>query len=233
MLDVTAPPSGPIAGNECTPLVVSAAVAAERARIAREMNDIVSAGLLGVELAAASLAAQRGRLDPAALEQRLVELAQLARETVVRARYVLDGLSGEPAADTAPGIASARCGCGAHRGLDPGALIQVVRPLARPRPGLPRPMVGRAGAAGAVAGHPACLLTPREREVMGLIAEGLSNRQIAARLVISEKTVKNHICRIYQRFGVYERSQAVSRWQTVTAANGADLRAAGRRLEPV
>ena len=48
---------------------------------------------------------------------------------------------------------------------------------------------------------------------MGLIAEGLSNRQIAARLVITEKTVKNHICSIYQRFGVTERSQAVRRWR--------------------
>ena len=48
---------------------------------------------------------------------------------------------------------------------------------------------------------------------MGLIADGLSNRQIAARLVITEKTVKNHICSIYQRFGVSERSQAVSRWR--------------------
>jgi DNA-binding NarL/FixJ family response regulator/two-component sensor histidine kinase len=56
-------------------------------------------------------------------------------------------------------------------------------------------------------------LTPREREVMGLIADGLSNRQIAARLVISEKTVKNHICSIYQRIGVCGRSQAVSRWR--------------------
>ena len=48
---------------------------------------------------------------------------------------------------------------------------------------------------------------------MGLIADGLSNRQIAARLVITEKTVKNHICSIYQRFGVGERSQAVRRWR--------------------
>jgi DNA-binding NarL/FixJ family response regulator len=48
---------------------------------------------------------------------------------------------------------------------------------------------------------------------MQLIAEGLSNRQIAARLVISEKTVKNHICSIYGRLSVHERGQAVSRWR--------------------
>jgi DNA-binding NarL/FixJ family response regulator len=56
-------------------------------------------------------------------------------------------------------------------------------------------------------------LRPREREIMQFIAEGLSNRQIAARLVISEKTVKNHICSIYQRLGVHGRSQAISQWQ--------------------
>jgi ATP/maltotriose-dependent transcriptional regulator MalT len=55
-------------------------------------------------------------------------------------------------------------------------------------------------------------LTPREREIMGLIAEGLSNRQIAAQLVISPKTVKNHIYSIYHRIGVHERGQAVNRW---------------------
>jgi len=55
-------------------------------------------------------------------------------------------------------------------------------------------------------------LTPREREIMELIAGGLSNRQIADRLVISPKTVKNHIYSIYQRIGVHERGQAVNRW---------------------
>jgi len=56
-------------------------------------------------------------------------------------------------------------------------------------------------------------LTPREREIMGLIAKGLSNRQIAERLVLSPKTVKNHICRIYQCIGVHERTEAVRRWR--------------------
>ena len=51
-----------------------------------------------------------------------------------------------------------------------------------------------------------------EREIMQLIADGMSNRQIAARLVISEKTVKNHICSIYQRLGAHGRTQAISRW---------------------
>jgi DNA-binding NarL/FixJ family response regulator len=62
-------------------------------------------------------------------------------------------------------------------------------------------------------------LTRREQEVMGLIAAGLSNRQIADVLVVSQKTVKNHICRIYQRIGVHERGQAVSRWKELAAAD--------------
>lgn len=66
--------------------------------------------------------------------------------------------------------------------------------------------------------HPGPDLTPREREILGLIAEGLSNRQIAARLVISPKTVKNHIWNLYQRIGVHERGQAVSRWRELCQA---------------
>ncbi len=66
--------------------------------------------------------------------------------------------------------------------------------------------------------HPGPDLTPREREILGLIAEGLSNRQIAARLVISPKTVKNHIWSLYQRIGVHERGQAVSRWRELCQA---------------
>lgn len=56
-------------------------------------------------------------------------------------------------------------------------------------------------------------LTARETEIMRLIDMGLSNRQIAARLVISPKTVKNHICNIYQRLRIHDRTQALNRWR--------------------
>ena len=52
-------------------------------------------------------------------------------------------------------------------------------------------------------------LTPRELEVLSLIAEGLSNRDIAQKLVISEKTVKNHINNIFSKLHVNDRSQAI------------------------
>ncbi|TJZ58970.1 response regulator transcription factor [Streptomyces piniterrae] len=51
-------------------------------------------------------------------------------------------------------------------------------------------------------------LSPREREILGLIGEGLTNRQIGARLYLSEKTVKNHISRLLAKLGVERRIQA-------------------------
>ena len=52
-------------------------------------------------------------------------------------------------------------------------------------------------------------LTPREMEVLKLIADGLSNKEIAEKLVLSEKTVKNHINNIFSKLHVYDRSQAI------------------------
>jgi pimeloyl-ACP methyl ester carboxylesterase/DNA-binding CsgD family transcriptional regulator len=50
-------------------------------------------------------------------------------------------------------------------------------------------------------------LTPRQREVAALVAEGLTNRQIAARLVITERSVESHVDRIRLRLGVRSRAQ--------------------------
>ncbi|MCU1424252.1 MAG: two component LuxR family transcriptional regulator [Microbacteriaceae bacterium] len=55
---------------------------------------------------------------------------------------------------------------------------------------------------------PIGLLTPRETEILGLIAEGMSNREIAATLFIAEKTVKNNVSGILSKLGMQRRTQA-------------------------
>ena len=54
-------------------------------------------------------------------------------------------------------------------------------------------------------------LTPRELEVLGLIAQGLRNREIAEHLVISERTVGNHVSNIFAKLQVADRAQAIVR----------------------
>jgi DNA-binding NarL/FixJ family response regulator len=52
-------------------------------------------------------------------------------------------------------------------------------------------------------------LTSREVEILKLLASGMANKQIAFRLKISEKTVRNHVSNMYEKLGIYDRAQAV------------------------
>ena len=76
---------------------------------------------------------------------------------------------------------------------------------------------GEAVFAPAVAGRlarrvvaPPTELTEREREALALVAEGLSNRQVAKRLFLSEATVKTHLVHVFEKLGVDNRTAAVA-----------------------
>ncbi|MER6774276.1 response regulator transcription factor [Streptomyces bacillaris] len=80
--------------------------------------------------------------------------------------------------------------------LDPATTARLMRTLRAPE------------AAGPVEDERLSVLSERERSVLDLIGEGLTNRQIAGRLFLSEKTVKNHISRLLGKLGVERRVQA-------------------------
>jgi ATP/maltotriose-dependent transcriptional regulator MalT len=71
---------------------------------------------------------------------------------------------------------------------------------------------------GEPAGAPVGLgLSARELEVMSLIAGGHTNGEIAAHLFLAEKTVKNHVRRIYSKLGVASRPAAIAHWLATRA----------------
>lgn len=60
---------------------------------------------------------------------------------------------------------------------------------------------------------PPVSLTKREKDVLCLLARGLQNKEIAKQLQIAEHTVEQHLRRIYQKFGVSNRTEAGILWQ--------------------
>jgi DNA-binding NarL/FixJ family response regulator len=97
----------------------------------------------------------------------------------------------------------------------PAELIQAVQVVARGQALLPVPVVRRLLSEQRAAAEPALgngeldELTEREREVLALVAEGLSNQEISERLVISPATAKTHVSRAMLKLGASHRAQLV------------------------
>ena len=90
--------------------------------------------------------------------------------------------------------------------LAPGVTRRLISEFARIRP---HSADAAAGAGAAATSAALRTLTPRETEVLRLVAAGLSNAEIAARLVVTEDTVKTHVSRTLGKLGLRDRTQAV------------------------
>lgn len=102
-------------------------------------------------------------------------------------------LKGVPAEDLQRAVRVVAAG---HSWLDPGVTGRVLSAY-------------RDGPAPALPGAEVDLLTPREREVLALIGEGLSNTEIAAELTVGEGTVKTHVGHIFAKLSLRDRAAAV------------------------
>jgi DNA-binding NarL/FixJ family response regulator len=112
--------------------------------------------------------------------------AMMAAVIANAAGYVLKDIRGSGLIECVHRVAAGRSA------LDP-ALVKAVRDRLRHGPGAD-PRLAR--------------LNPREREVLALIADGLTNRQIGNRLALTEKTVKNYVSSLLSKLGLQSRTQA-------------------------
>jgi two-component system, NarL family, response regulator LiaR len=115
-------------------------------------------------------------------------------------------------ADDAQLFAAMEAGAAGYllKDVEPDALAAAIREVAQGRPAL-HPDVARRlmRQVGIGAAQPGLAdLTPRERDVLRLIVEGLANKEIAHRLRIGEKTVKTHVSRVLDKLDVVDRTQA-------------------------
>ena len=163
----------------------------------------------GAERAAGVVAAAEGR---GGAEARLARAAEQFADLglPLEAARTRLALAHALAARSAPSaVAEARLALTALDGLGAARDADVAAALLR-RLGAP----GRAGARGRGT------LTRREREVLVLLTDGLSNAEIAARLVISPRTAEHHVARILAKLGVRSRAQAAGHAAALDARGG-------------
>ena len=91
--------------------------------------------------------------------------------------------------------------------IRPEALAEAIREVHAGRPAL-HPEAQAKLMHRNQAAPPGSTLTPRERDVLRLLTEGFANKEIATRLLVSEKTVKTHVSSILAKLGVQDRTQA-------------------------
>ena len=177
---------------------------AEAARLRPDviLMDLVMPGTDGLEAIARIRAADAGA--------RIVVLTSFASADQVLPA-LRAGAAGYVLKDAAPAEVEAAIRA-VHRGeglLDPAVTATVLAEVSRSGPmAAPEGGARPPGPSGAAADPGFASLTPREREVLGLLGRGLTNAAIARELVVAEKTVKTHVSSILDKLRLADRTQA-------------------------
>jgi DNA-binding NarL/FixJ family response regulator len=162
--------------------------------------------------------AERRRPDVALLDLNMPGVGGIEACAAIRGRFPETEVMILTVSEQEPDLyASLRVGAAGYllKDIAPGELIEAVLAAGRGEPRIPASMAGRllqdlAGGGRDPEPDPLGALSEREREVLGLLAEGLRNREIAERLVISEATVKTHVRHVLEKLRFRNRAEAAA-----------------------